>query len=133
MSDNADVDFREEYFKLVRATKIGLGILLLGISLFNVLGAVFLVPKFGVIYHRVGNRPSPMTLFLIDNHLSLTFLSIVLPVTGMLICFIAPPKKIARLLGILIVVALSQLVMTLLGLVLSLVFTSPGMSSGNGG
>jgi len=137
MSNNADIDLKLQYSQLARAVKFGFCLILFGVSFFNVLGAIFVVPRFEQIYplmlgHRALSMLPPITAFVVDYHLALIVLSIALPVSGMMICLFASAKRVVVALTLLMVVAFIQIAITAAALILPLISTNQTMSSSPG-
>jgi len=134
-NDDSDIDLNQKYNQLARAMKLGFLAILFGISFFNILGTIFLVPKFEQIFHdMLGGKPLPvLTTFVIGAHEVWIFVSLALPLAGVLICRLSSPERAVTVIAAATAAALAQTVITVFALFLPLISIIQTMSSGSGG
>ncbi|MGB8353353.1 MAG: hypothetical protein WCD79_05660 [Chthoniobacteraceae bacterium] len=135
MNEDTSADLNRQLARMKRSVKLGFYVVLLGVSLFNVLESIFLVPKFEQIFHdMLGGKALPgITGLIVSFHAELIAIGILIPVAGIVICRFASLEKTIISLSALTVAVSFQIAVTCIGLLLPLVSTCDTMSAGPGG
>jgi len=122
MSDS-DTDTKQRYSELSFAVKAGFCIILFGISLIYIFGAIFIIPKFQYIFQDMlnGKPLPPLTALVIEYHWILASLSLVMMTLGVMLCIFVPAKNAVIGFSVLVVAAFIQITITGVALILPLI------------
>ena len=129
--NDPESDIEQKSSQLSFRVKVGFCVILFGISLIYILGAVFIIPKYEALYQAMlSGKPLPtITAFVIRSRWMQIMISMSMPAIGLALCSLVPTKRIVIALTTLAVVALIQVFVTAIALAQPLGFITYTMTS----